>query len=272
MAFTTLISHWHFDPILVVFIAAVVSIYWSVSRFRRIRSNWLFACAMSVFLIMTCSPVHYLGMHYYFSVYMICHVSILLICGPLLVMSIPRRPYQFWENRLNKISAKLAARPWLCWLAGVSIMWFWHIPAIFDSGMTAMHGRFTVLTFLHPATMLAAGFVFAWPLFSRFSTRELHPLTGVLYLFTACVSCSLLGLLITFAPPGTYHHYMQMTGMDGRPWNISWQEDQQAAGLIMWVPCCFLYLSGCIYLLLRWFSEKPLNDQKRSNSIKPTIP
>jgi putative membrane protein len=39
-------------------------------------------------------------------------------------------------------------------------------------------------------------------------------------------------------------------------WGISGEMDQQIAGLIMWVPCCFIYLTAAMLLLKKWFNEK----------------
>jgi cytochrome c oxidase assembly factor CtaG len=39
-------------------------------------------------------------------------------------------------------------------------------------------------------------------------------------------------------------------------WGITQSVDQQAAGLIMWVPCCFIYLAGVLYLLTNWLNHK----------------
>jgi len=141
-------------------------------------------------------------------------------------------------------------------------MWCWHIPALFDASFTGMSG-FTIMPLLHAGTMLLAGMLFSWPLVGPFPETHIHPLSGIIYLSTACISCSLLGLLITFAPINTFHHYgMARSLMNGRlsnPWGFSAATDQQAAGLIMWVPCCFVYLSGCLYLLQRWFAAKDPN-------------
>jgi cytochrome c oxidase assembly factor CtaG len=105
--------------------------------------------------------------------------------------------------------------------------------------------------------------LFCWPLAGPVPRYHIHPLQGVLYLFTACITCSLLGLLITFAPLGTYHHYLDMDAMmhstGSGPWGLSRAADQQAAGLIMWVPCCFIYLAGCLLLLQRWFAGHTVN-------------
>jgi cytochrome c oxidase assembly factor CtaG len=158
---------------------------------------------------------------------------------------------------LRSISTFLHKRSWLAWAAGVGIMWCWHIPAVFAASIAPMQ-HFAGMPLLHTGSMLIAGILFSWPLFGPFPEYRIHPLPGVLYLFTACISCSLLGLLITFAPTGTFYPYpafgAAMKAMTGNPWNLSPAADQQAAGLIMWVPCCLVYLSACLYLLQRWFA------------------
>lgn len=271
MIITHLISHWHFGPLVSLFITSLTAVYGFAFGFRRSNNNWYFVSAIGFFLIATCSPLHYFGMRYYFSAYMACHVITLLICGPLLVMAFPHRPSQLTPDSLKRLSVYLSSHAWLPWFAGVGIMWFWHVPAVFDRSMAAMQAGFDPMGFLHPLTILAAGFLFSWPLFGPFYNHHLHPLAGVLYLFTACISCSVLGLLITFAPVGIYHHYLLTAGMAAGPWNISLADDQEAAGLIMWVPCCFLYLGSCIYLLFRWLSAKPADVSDHSTVIKPFI-
>jgi cytochrome c oxidase assembly factor CtaG len=193
-------------------------------------------------------------MHVYFSAHMITHVVLLLIAGPLLVMSIRPNPP---AHMLKLMSAFLHKRSWLAWLTAVAIMWCWHIPSVFDASVAGMDG-FTIMPLLHSGSMLLAGMLFSWPLLGPFPETHIHPLSGIIYLSTACVSCSLLGLLITFAPIHTYQHYFHasapMNGMVNNPWGLTPATDQQAAGLIMWVPCCFVYLSGCLYILHGWFA------------------
>jgi cytochrome c oxidase assembly factor CtaG len=253
-----IIYQWHFDLLITLFAVAIVILYAKIAGFSRQKNAFGFWAAICLFIFIESSPLHYLGMHYYFSAHMITHVVLLLICGPLLVLSIPDKKPSVKTNKLQAFSAALYRRPWLGWIAGVGIMWLWHIPAVFDSSFVAMSARFSVVPLLHAASMLAAGMLFSWPLLGPFKNYRVHPLGGIVYLFTACISCSLLGLLITFAPLNTFSYYaslrasMPMNGID--PWGLSIRSDQQAAGLIMWVPCCFIYLSGCVYLLRQWFA------------------
>jgi putative membrane protein len=252
MKMEPLAAQWHFDPLIVLLTICLLYIYYLITGFETLRSISYFGLAILLLLLVTCSPLHFLGMHYYFSAHMIAHVVVLLLCGPLLVLGLQDQAPSLLSSAISSVSFLLRKYSWVGWLSGVGIMWFWHIPAVFDSSFAAMNHSFSFIPLLHAGTMLVGGMLFSWPLFSPYKSARLHPLAGIVYLFTACISCSLLGLLITFAPLNTYHHYMEM---GAGPWLISRQADQQAAGLIMWVPCCFVYLSGCLFLLYRWFTE-----------------
>ncbi|MBK0379689.1 cytochrome c oxidase assembly protein [Mucilaginibacter segetis] len=248
MVNTSLILHWHLDVSTLLLAAIFIAFFYSVTRFKRQRNNKLFAGVIILLLLLLSSPLHYLAMHAYFSAHMIIHVILLLICGPLLTLSLAGTDHPL----LNRLSRFFNKNIWCAWITGVGIMWIWHIPALFDMAM-ANHGSFApVFPLLQSGSLLLAGVVFSWPLLGPEEKLHTHALSGIVYLFTACVSCSLLGLLITFAPQGTYHYY-HMGGSGYNPWNISHIEDSEAAGLIMWVPCCFVYLSGCLWLLYRWF-------------------
>lgn len=254
---TPIIYHWHFGASGILLIFILIYLYHLISGFKHNDKTPLFWIAMLFFVIAEFSPLHYLGMHFYFSAHMISHVIMLLICGPLLVMSLRPKQSSIMYRPILKFSALLNKYSFLGWISGVGIMWLWHIPAVFDASFTHMNSGFSIMPFLHGGSMLLAGMLFSWPLFGPEVKMHIHPLAGIVYLFTACISCSLLGLLITFAPLSTYHHYLgsqQMNMGNANPWNLTAESDQQAAGLIMWVPCCFVYLSGCIYLLQRWFS------------------
>jgi cytochrome c oxidase assembly factor CtaG len=262
----TLLFQWHADPFVLLMVITLIYFHYWISKATPVKNRIYFWSAIALIGITTCSPLHFLGMHVYFSAHMITHVVLLLIAGPLLVMSIGPNPS---APMLKRISAFLYKRSWLAWLAAVGIMWYWHIPSVFDGSFSGMSG-FTPMPVLHAGSMLLAGILFCWPLVGPVPETHIHPLSGIIYLATACISCSLLGLLITFAPINTFHHYWMagssMNGMLSNPWGLTPAADQQAAGLIMWVPCCFVYLSGCLYLLRHWFAAKDPN-----TGLEPSI-
>ncbi|HEV2352766.1 MAG TPA: cytochrome c oxidase assembly protein [Puia sp.] len=206
-----------------------------------------------------------------FSAHMVRHTALLLLAAPMLAMAIPAG--KFATDRLAALSRITAQFPFVAWLTGILVMWAWHVPALYNAtagvgtGILACaplsptllpHGSAAhpaavaalsipwmsarAIPLLHDLSMLLAGFLFCWPVVTPFRAMRLPVLRGVLYLATACVCCSLLGLLITFAPQGTYH------GVG--------PEDQQTGGMIMWIPCCFVYLTASMVLLIRWLSGK----------------
>src|SRR5206468_1234189 len=162
--------------------------------------------------------------------------------GPFLLLALPAR-VRHW---LSGIFGYLKRHPLVGWLTGVGLMWLWHVPVIFRYTMSGMHGTdhaFSMLPLIESLTLIVGGMLFSAPVIHPDKAFRMDPLTGVVYLFTACIGCSLLGILITFAPAGIYHHYLSMDDVAGfnhlirDQWQISAAMDQQAAGLIMWVPC-----------------------------------
>jgi cytochrome c oxidase assembly factor CtaG len=250
MEMKPVLYQWHFDLQVLLLVAAVFYFYFLVSRFKRHSGSWCFWLAVLLLLLVECSPLYELGMHGSFSAHMVSHVILLLLCGPLLVLSIPAKPAFRMLRPILSLSVFFRRHSWLTWLTGAGIMWLWHIPAILTS--TASHN-----ILLHSGSLLLAGMAFSWLLFGPVKSDHIHSLSGIIYLVTACISCSLLGLLITFAPVGTFGHYTET--------------DQQAAGLIMWVPCCFVYLGGCLYLLMRWFGERAGKFVEEFNKLENSL-
>jgi cytochrome c oxidase assembly factor CtaG len=254
-------SGWHLNYAILLLVLALCCVYYYAGRFRELKSTRIFCAVMIMLFVIECSPLHDLAMQVYFSAHMIIHVLLLLVFGPLLFMSVPQRLSPVAGRWMHKCSVFLSKYTWVAWLTGVGIMWFWHIPAVFDMAMQANAGIHALLSILQTLSLLLAGIIFSWPVIGPLTGLRMHPLTGIIYLASACASCSLLGLLITFAPPGTYHYYAEMK-MAYNPWHLTVGSDQQAAGLIMWVPCCFVYLTGCLWVLTRWFAggDKIIND------------
>jgi putative membrane protein len=176
-----------------------------------------------------------------FSEHMVRHTGLLLVAAPLMALGI--RSGGRYDGEMAWISRTVSGRPFIAWMTGVGLMWVWHLPSLYNGmAMGGMNGRqlLDTTSILHGASMLAGGAIFSWPVIMPNPSLRLAPLKAVLYLSSACVFCSLLGLLITFAPAGTY------IGVTA--------SDQQTGGLIMWVPCCLIYLSASMYLLVKWFS------------------
>lgn len=261
-----LLTYWHLDPMIFVFLILMVVFYLHLTDFKILRKSGYFFAGLILIVLSIASPLHFLGENYLMSAHMTSHVILLLIASPLLVAGLP----EIRSKNISRFSEILVRMPWIPWMSGVCIMWFWHIPVIFNSLFESSEQpardfsslSISALQNIHIISLIVAGILFSWPIIGPVRTSRLFPLNAVLYLSTSCIFCSILGLLITFAPAGVYTPYNHMADRLGfmnmiRNQNgISALVDQQVAGLIMWVPGCLIYLTASMSLLMKWFREK----------------
>lgn len=113
----------------------------------------------------------------------------------------------------------------LAWLVGVGLMIGTALPAayVLADGSAALEWAMRL-------TLIAAGLLFWTPVFGSGLATRLAPGAALLYLIAACFATTLAGAYIAFSAAST---------------------DQQIAGLIMWVPCCLVYLSASLAIVLR---------------------
>ena len=241
-----LTTAWRWNSILLIFCALALAGYFLAFR-RRGRPAY-FGAALVVFLLALTSPVNALADGYLFSAHMVQHILLVLIVPALLLLSLPRsfslpRPLIAFTH------------PLIGWLAGVGAMWLWHVPALCNAATTSR-----AISAIQTTSLLLMGSVFWWQVLAPRETERLSPGVGIVYLFTACTACSILGIILTFAPVSicsVYQHPVDRLGMLGtiRGWGLTSDRDQQIGGLLMWVPMCLIYLAAILAQLARWHSS-----------------
>lgn len=243
-----ILSGWTWNPAVLLTGALALVIYVTAFRDRR-RMGW-FTAALGVLLLTLLSPLNALADGYLFSAHMAQHILLLLIVPALLLLSLPR-PLSL------EVGPHIFSHPLVGWLAGVGAMWFWHAPAMCNAAVTsrAMHA-------LQIVSLLALGSLFWRQILAPREKERLSPPSAVLYLFSACVTCSVLGIIITFSPVAVCSIYtMQPSDRLGMlptirtGWGFSPERDQQIGGLLMWVPMCLIYLSAIFAQIARWFAQ-----------------
>jgi cytochrome c oxidase assembly factor CtaG len=139
-------------------------------------------------------------------------------------------------------------QPVITWFLGLGAMWAWHTPALCNAAF-----RNPALHELQALSLLLMGAAFWWPIVGPVTIQRLPPLLGILYLFTACLGCTILGIIITFAPPGLY----LTSTLPGafNDWQFAAPDDQRMGGLLMWVPGCLIYICGILGLMVRWYGS-----------------
>lgn len=250
------------SEIIPLFICFSLLYFWLTGL--KVQGLWFFYFGGLTLMVVAILISHIYSHSMQFTAHMIIHVLLLLTCAPLLVAGWPKKTNTH-PIFLRKTYHFLLKHPLFCWLTGIGMMWFWHIPSIFKELMISHQQGFSFLVFAHIGSLLMAGIIFTWPIINPQRSFRIYPPLGIVYLFTACITCSLLGLLITFAPAGIYMHSMEAVG--GGSASMNTQTDQQTAGLIMWVPCCFIYLFGVLYLLFNWLREPDVLKPRIKTSI-----
>ena len=265
-----IINAWHPDFTALI-VAALLLVFHYLSNGRKLtRNSPYFLCGIALLLLVTQSPVEYLGHGYLFSAHMLEHVTVLLIVPPMLLAGTDGQYLsKIMNNPFIEKAGNLLFNPLITWTLGVGSMWFWHIPQL----IIAMKHSPLLVT-VHFLSLLVFGIIFIWPVYAPVKFGKLLPLQCALYLFSACVGCTTLGIFITFGPEGLYTsqlmgHEASVLNLIRSGWGISPVIDQKIGGLIMWVPACIVYVTNTMITLGKWISATPEINKQAINSINP---
>ena len=248
---------WSFEPWVIVFALALFASYAALPGPRPNGKSLLFASGVILIILALTSPLDYLGRNYLFSAHMVQHILLLLVIPLMLLAGIP-------ESAAEKAPSvpiaggiiRFLGNPVPAWLLGVGAMWVWHMPSLHETVMGNER-----LYIAQQISFVFTGVIFWWPVFSPDKSARLSPLASTLYLASACLGCTILGMLITFAGAGLYPSYANPADTAGilsylrNDLCITPGVDQQIGGLTMWVPGCLIYLAASMVTIARWYSS-----------------
>lgn len=193
------------------------------------------------------------------SAHMAQHVTLTAVAAPLLAASAPLVTGLWalprsWRRAVGSVGTHTATRggrkvltlPIFAWIFYASILWIWHMPGPYQAAVLDD----TVHTLEHMA-FLAGALLLWWTVLLSVRGSVLGLGSGIFLLFTTGLQEGLLGALLTFSPRPLYPVYETGPGL----WNITALEDQQLAGLLMWIPGGFIYLSGALLLCYLWLAR-----------------
>ena len=249
-----LTTAWKWNPALLLLCALALAGYFRAFGLRG-RPIYL-GVALVIFLVTLMSPLNALADGYLFSAHMVQHILLVLIIPAFFLLSLPR---SFSLPR----PVKALAHPLIGWIAGVGAMWLWHAPALCNAATTLK-----AVSVIQTISLLLMGSVFWWQVLAPRDAERLSPPAGIIYLFTACTACSVLGIILTFAPVSICPVYQQPVDRLGilnvirSGWGLTSDRDQQVGGLLMWVPMCLIYLAAILAQLARWQSDPATNPEK----------
>lgn len=135
-------------------------------------------------------------------------------------------------------------RPVLAWTLFVSAFLFWHVPVLFQ--WAALHHA--------GALELASVFAAAIALWSvALGESTLSDGGRALMVMTAAIVTDLPGVVMLFAAKAI----CVMPQENAARFGLTPLQDQQIAGLLMWVPANLVFFSIATFLFARWISKPP---------------
>jgi cytochrome c oxidase assembly factor CtaG len=281
------LTSWTFDPAILLSLALVGGLYargWRYLRRRR-RSvaagqaagaeKWRAACfvgGLATLLIALESPIGTYDQDL-FVLHMTQHLLLTALAPPLLLLGAPLLPI-LWglpADERRGAGRLLSPRGVLRWLGNgfthpyvalpVFLVTFsvWHIPVLYDAaeGQTLIHYTEHVLFF-------ATALLFWWPVIHpNGGARRLSRVGGILYFTPGMFVTTLIGALLTFASNPLYSTYANAPRLT----SLSAVDDQQLAGLVMWIPGGMVYIAAVLWLLARALQDE--EDAERRLSTLP---
>jgi putative membrane protein len=258
---------WSFEPFTLIALAIAAWAYrrgltaiWRSAGVGGGIRRWeaaAFAGGWIVLLLALVSPLHRLG-SVLFAAHMAQHELLIAAAAPLLVLGRPLIPFiwalpKTWRRRVGDWAAVAPVRgtwevltmPLVAWCLHAIAIWLWHAPALFQATL----GSDFVHTLQH-MSFLGTGLLFWWAVLQGREGRLGRP-AAVLYIFTTSVHTTILGALLAFSSRPWYPLYASATA----GWGLTPLEDQQLAGLIMWVPAGLAYLIATLAIAASWMRE-----------------
>ena len=257
---------WNLQPLLILGLAIAGGAYafgvrrlWRDAGTGRGVTRWrvaAYAAGIVALAAALISPLDALGDSVFWG-HMLQHLVLIVVAAPLLVAGSPllpllwvldagpRRRLGLWWNRARFLPGIVAVltTPLVAWGLHVSTLWAWHLPSAYQAALESE----TIHAIEH-LTFFGTALLFWWVALQPAGRRRLNRGASVLYVITAGMQGGLLGALLTFA--GAPFYPVQSAG--AAAWGLTPIEDQQLAGLIMWLPAGLAYLSAAAGLFVAW--------------------
>ena len=228
------------------------------SRIFGILRITSFAGGIAALFVALISPLDALD-DQLFSAHMVQHLLLMMVAAPLLVCSRPAMAFlwafpmsarrvigRIWIAGGLHRSVTALMSPLVVWLLCSMVLWFWHLPGPYGWAL-ANEG---IHTLEHFCFFISA--LMFWSLvIEPFGRRRLDYGGTLIFVATLGVQNGLLGALLTLAGHPFYSAHFDTTA----PWGLTPLEDQQLAGIIMWIPASLIHLTSLALLFVLWMQH-----------------
>jgi putative membrane protein len=261
------LTRWTWDPLVIVGLLASALAYALGARRIRARAGigggvrpWhatSFAAGWLVLVAALISPLDALS-DALFAAHMAQHELLMLVAAPLMTAARPLAtllwalPGESRERVVRLVQARWFARfwealtrPFTTLIVHALAIWLWHVPVLFKAALD----HELVHAVQHLTFFLSAA-LFWWAMVHGRYGRARYGLS-VLFVFATALHTSILGALLSFGQRLWYPD-----SSDGTlAWGLEPLEDQQLAGLIMWVPSGLIFIVVAVALFAAWIGE-----------------
>ncbi|MBC7814198.1 MAG: cytochrome c oxidase assembly protein [Burkholderiales bacterium] len=245
-------THWNLNPLLLIVVMLPLTLYvrgavtYPVQQWR----NAAFTAGIATLFVALISPLDAISGSL-FSAHMVQHLLLVLVAAPLftlcrplpsLLRGLPAQGRKAFGNvaydSLVRVLWWRLTRPLNALLLHIAALLVWHLPGLYGLALDQ-----PVIHVLEHASFFLTAALFWWTIRSAddYGVR-------VLCVFAVMMVSGLLGALMTFANTAWYQDHEPYVAF----WGLTLLEDQQLAGLFMWIPTGFIYIVTAALLLGLW--------------------
>jgi putative membrane protein len=224
---------------LILYLAGAVGLWSKAGRWRGISlaNVACFALGWLTVAAALLSPLHHYAERSLWA-HMVQHELLMVVAAPLFVFARPLEAFAWalpvrWRRMVRV--PPILVWPSVAWTLHAAAIWLWHVPGVFESalGHEGWHAA-------QHASFFLTGILFWW---SALAATP-RAFAGIVSLFTTMLHTGGLGALMALAP---------------WPWYAGFViEDQQLAGLVMWIPAGLAYPAAAL-----WISSQLLRRSSR---------
>lgn len=219
------------------------------ARRREATAFWAGWLVLAIALV---SPLHPLG-ETLLSAHMVQHELLMALAAPLLVLGRPLM-VTLWglPPRWRRAGGRYLSRWRAVWraISRIEIAWMLHALAVVGWHLPGLYQRTADSDLLHAmqhASFLLTALLFWWSVLPGATLRGRHG-AAIMSVFGTMVYTGGLGALLTLGRSLWYPRYGEAAPL----WGLSPLDDQQLAGVIMWVPGGISYLLATAWLVVDW--------------------
>jgi cytochrome c oxidase assembly factor CtaG len=257
-----------------VYTVGVARLWKSAGYGRGVRPLEALAFAAGCLaLVSALSPQLHEWSEEWLAAHMVQHELLMVVASPLFAVGAPvigilwAMPSGFRRTLVSKVQRtplpvawRTVTAPSAAFILYGLALWIWHVPILYDEALEheAVHA-------IQHLCFFGTAALFWWSIVHGRQGRVAYG-AAVVYLFVTALHGGVLGALLTVSPRVWYAPYLTH-----HPAGLTALEDQQLAGLLMWVPGGLAFVAGALFLLAEWLRQSDrLSRFKSGPALRPT--